>query len=1056
MSEIQLSFPPQYLNDQTSFRESLKQLSTASSLTVNPQGTLVPSNWFNDLFSGGSVTSHLRLVELKIIELLAHGKKWLRPEDITLVKQLAGKAGLFTGKEGNAHDHKELSVLIHLISKEVLKEPVSTKTYENLCKTFQVHYRNALKPFTKQCEQVTRNFAEMFQLKNENVEQDRESAGDETSKHNRQDTEEHHQSEAEKSHLSNENVRFEKDFAAEALAERNRRAAVSSFAIPNTNDSENIAGPAPAILRVRKPVDGNDETQQLIKKVALGAAAAIGAGTLYLGYKKLMEGDATPISLPSDTPSFSPAGLVTVVTGLTTMVIVTVACYFKYRNVNQKDDSSPKILKSKKEQNREVEETKKPSELPKARTNVDGLFDGRSKPRENQDRTKLSQRARRIVNADSKPIVSVQSNPEKLKENTKDVNQESDSSSKEIKSGKDHNEKMEETKKPPEHPKVRTNVDVLTDGRSKPREDQSRIKRSKSAPHIGFNKEDSKKTINDNQEHIEKQNETTSEESQIPHVEPEREDHEQHETTEKIIRIVEHDVNEVEDEKLKQLKAEEAKAEQQRLNEQNKLAAEREQRESSVKPISNLLDDASKIESKEQVGSEQETPIENVQNSPKKTQEEGVVTKNAPLSATKNIRITPHKKRSGIEKNRTYTQFETRTYSTAQTAHAPEQGEKDPVKNNASLSPYSQHSMGWAAKKQQRLPSPLSDSDNMGKIRDSSSPLSMRQNEVEAAPIFSRRLFSSQTTSYNSVADKERDEKVCMLFLAAFLMSQNNGLYKDFDRYEEFKDVNEDQAVDLLKTFDLNVLGVIKRDLEQAFKKTPDNPVNVNTQYTPSILKSKKRTDNLDEITKAYENKKEKWKEVYVKFPEFKSYLEKASDFLLYGNFARHEEFKNLSKKEEIVELLKSFKINELGVMRSYFLKYDHSKMKEKKKRSEKDLGVPKSKPDMISITPSAVPLKEGFTLQDFDEIVRPFRHYENEWIGIYTEKQDFLQCIIAAYEHVYATVYANESTQSSDESSEGEYVSEEEDTNNRSDAVVVDNDLTSMSLLVNGDISGS
>lgn len=969
MSEIQLSFPPQYLNDQTAFRESLKQLSTASSLTVNRQGTLVPSSWFNDLFSGGSVTSQLRLVELKIIELLAHGKKWLRPEDITLVKQLAGKAGLFPGKEGNAHDHKELSVLIHLISKEVLKEPVSTKTYENLCKTFQVHYRNALKPFTKQCEQVTRNFAEMFHLKNENVEQDRESAGDETSKHNRQDTEEHHQSEAEKSHLSNESVRFEKDFAAEALAERNRLAAVSSFAIPNTNDSENIAGPAPAILRVRKPVDGNDETQQLIKKVALGAAAAIGAGTLYLGYRKLMEGDATPISLPSDTPSFSPAGLVTVVTGLTTMVIVTVACYFKYRNVNQEGDSSPKILKSKKEQNREVEETNKPPKLPKARTNVDGLFDGRSKPRE----------------------------------------------------------------------------------------DQSRIKRSKSAPHIGFNK--GKKTINDNQEHIEKQNETTSEESQIPHVEPEREDHEQHdtnETTDKIIRIVEHDVNEVEDEKLKQLKAEEAKAEQQRLNEQNKLAAEREQRESSVKPISNLLDDASKIESKEQVGSEQETPIENVQNSPKKTQEEGVVTKNAPLSATKNIRITPHKKRSGIEKNRTYTQFETRTYSTAQTAHAPEQGEKDPVKNNASLSPYSQHSMGWAAKKQQRLPSPLSDSDNMGKIRDSSSPLSMRQNEVEAAPIFSRRLFSSQTTSYNSVADKERDEKVCMLFLAAFLMSQNNGLYKDFDRYEEFKDVNEDQAVDLLKTFDLNVLGVIKRDLEQAFKKTPDNPVNVNTQYTPSILKSKKRTDNLDEITKAYENKKEKWKEVYVKFPEFKSYLEKASDFLLYGNFARHEEFKNLSKKEEIVELLKSFKINELGVMRSYFLKYDHSKMKEKKKRSEKDLGVPKSKPDMISITPSAVPLKEGFTLQDFDEIVRPFRHYENEWIGIYTKKQDFLQCIIAAYEHVYATVYANESTQSSDESSEGEYVSEEEDTNNRSDAVVVDNDLTSMSLLVNGDISGS
>jgi hypothetical protein len=167
MTTINSSAPRQYLTDEASFRETLAQLSSASSLSVNSQGNLVPSSFLNDLFSG-SMINNRRLVELKIMEFLVQGKRWLKPDDIQLIDQLASKVGLFMKKPDNGSRHKELRSLINLVVKEILQyKPVSAKDYAKIHQDFQTRYRRILSPYSEQCEQVRKNFEEALKAQQE-------------------------------------------------------------------------------------------------------------------------------------------------------------------------------------------------------------------------------------------------------------------------------------------------------------------------------------------------------------------------------------------------------------------------------------------------------------------------------------------------------------------------------------------------------------------------------------------------------------------------------------------------------------------------------------------------------------------------------------------------------------------------------------------------------------------------------------------------------------------------------------------------------------------------
>jgi hypothetical protein len=159
-----ISSSRQYLNDEASFREALNKLTAANSLSVNAQGNLVPAGFFKDLFNG-TVSTNRRLVEFKIMEFLVQGKKWLKPDDIKLVEQLASKVGLFMKKIDSANRHKELRSLINLIVKEILQyKSVAPKDYTKLCQDFQARYRRILSPYSEQCEQVKRTFADVFKF----------------------------------------------------------------------------------------------------------------------------------------------------------------------------------------------------------------------------------------------------------------------------------------------------------------------------------------------------------------------------------------------------------------------------------------------------------------------------------------------------------------------------------------------------------------------------------------------------------------------------------------------------------------------------------------------------------------------------------------------------------------------------------------------------------------------------------------------------------------------------------------------------------------------------
>lgn len=164
MATVNFSTSRQYLNDEASFREALNKLTAANSLSVNAQGNLVPAGFFKDLFNG-SVSTNRRLVEFKIMEFLIQGKKWLKPDDIKLVEQLASKVGLFMKKMDSGNRHKELRSLINLIVKEILQyKSVAPKDYTKLCQDFQARYRRILSPYSEQCEQVKRTFADVFKF----------------------------------------------------------------------------------------------------------------------------------------------------------------------------------------------------------------------------------------------------------------------------------------------------------------------------------------------------------------------------------------------------------------------------------------------------------------------------------------------------------------------------------------------------------------------------------------------------------------------------------------------------------------------------------------------------------------------------------------------------------------------------------------------------------------------------------------------------------------------------------------------------------------------------
>lgn len=307
---------PQYLNDPVSFKETLGKLASAkTSLSVNSQGGLVPTGFLNNLFKGGSVSSNPRLVELKIMELLVHGKKWMKPEDLKLVSQLAAKAGLFVDKSVTSKDHKELALLVNLIAKEVLlDEAVSAKDCQEICQAFQTHYRNLLKPDSKACEQVARNFEELLKLQNQNTNFEiQESFDDAFSQAESQDAEEQNETEVVATSQEDE-IAFQNDAAAEDLAEQNRLDAVASFEIPESTN-ETAERPAveteaqslanakarfskinPPVRRTRNNVNTSEENKKIITQTAVGViATGVTVGGLYALYNSLPNGIAKPI-----------------------------------------------------------------------------------------------------------------------------------------------------------------------------------------------------------------------------------------------------------------------------------------------------------------------------------------------------------------------------------------------------------------------------------------------------------------------------------------------------------------------------------------------------------------------------------------------------------------------------------------------------------------------------------------------------------------------------------------------------------------------------------------
>lgn len=170
MENINTNVSQKYLSEE-SFREDLAKLNVIDSLSIDSQGNFVPGrpvSLFNKLFQQNATSSNPRLVEFKIMELLIEGKKWLKLNDMQLVEQLVHKAGLTLDQINSKNNHRELWLLVHLISREVLHQeyiPHDDLTY--LCKAFRTHYRTTLSPHANLCEQIIQKIANISPQLNE-------------------------------------------------------------------------------------------------------------------------------------------------------------------------------------------------------------------------------------------------------------------------------------------------------------------------------------------------------------------------------------------------------------------------------------------------------------------------------------------------------------------------------------------------------------------------------------------------------------------------------------------------------------------------------------------------------------------------------------------------------------------------------------------------------------------------------------------------------------------------------------------------------------------------
>lgn len=320
------SVSPHYLNDPTSFKETLDKLTEAKSLSVNSQGNLAPTSLFNNAFKIGTI-SNPRLVELKIMEFLIHGKKWLKPQDLQLLDKLAGKVGL--AMEKNNQTHKELHLLINLIAKEVLqKEVIPQKDYQDLCQAFQTHYRYILASFPNHCEQVNA-FADSLQLQDENNHNTMEefSEDNQSSNGHKHDTEQHEQHDA-----------------------------VTIVAAPVNDQRNNTILPKPISKRIRtvpsrglhsKNLNSYEQIKRLTSQIALGTMGTIATGSaLYHSSKFLNSIHFSYLNsdLPKITPQVSYIGAGIVGLGISTMILGTAYFYNAEKNrnhVDQKNNQEP-------------------------------------------------------------------------------------------------------------------------------------------------------------------------------------------------------------------------------------------------------------------------------------------------------------------------------------------------------------------------------------------------------------------------------------------------------------------------------------------------------------------------------------------------------------------------------------------------------------------------------------------------------------------------------------------------------------------------------------------
>lgn len=156
-------------SNSNAYNQALQKLATASALDVDKTGNLIPASVAAKKMPGSSLAEP-RLVELKVLEFIAGGKQWLKTDaDVTLVMQLAQKAGLTPNNKQSADAHQELSQVVSLISQQVLqKKPVSVVEYLKACFQFLNQHEVQLKAkHPEQLQRMKQAFEEMKKASDE-------------------------------------------------------------------------------------------------------------------------------------------------------------------------------------------------------------------------------------------------------------------------------------------------------------------------------------------------------------------------------------------------------------------------------------------------------------------------------------------------------------------------------------------------------------------------------------------------------------------------------------------------------------------------------------------------------------------------------------------------------------------------------------------------------------------------------------------------------------------------------------------------------------------------